>query len=148
MRIAYRWARPLPGMRRRTPTGGTDDATRDASNDPTHYRPGAVELPPWERAELLSSRRRRATLGALDGRTPPVTLSDLAADVATREDGERADVDGDDRADVGGRRGGIEREVAIALHHVHLPRLADGGVIDYDPELNLVESFDPRVVAP
>lgn len=120
--------------------GGTNDATGDVSTDRTGYRSESLELAPWERAELLSSRRRRAILGVLDDRTPPVALSDLAADLVTREDGERADV--------GRRRGGIEREVAISLHHVHLPKLADRGVLDYDPELNLVRSFDPGVVVP
>jgi len=50
-----------------------------------------------------------------------MALTDLADRVAERES------DGDDC-----------ETVAIALHHVHLPKLAEGGVIDYDPRSETV----------
>lgn len=81
-----------------------------------------------ERYQLLASDRRRLTLDVLDGRTDPVDIEDLAAGIAARENGLGAT---DEEA--------IER-VMIALHHSHLPKMADLGVIDYDLDANRVES--------
>lgn len=80
-----------------------------------------------ERNRLLASERRRVTLDVLADRTAPVSLRDLAAAVAAHE----ADVRTDDEA--------VER-VAITLHHVHLPKLAALGVVDYDADEARVES--------
>lgn len=78
---------------------------------------------------LLRDRRRRAALHVLAARTAPVALADLAAAVAARE---AADADA----------------VAEALHHVHLPKLADAGVVDYDEADRIAALARTEDVAP
>lgn len=85
---------------------------------------GIDELTERQHHELLSADRRKAALEVLDGGTDSVALEELAAAVAARE-GE------------GTGEGAVER-VATTLHHVHLPKMDDAGVIDYDPEECLV----------
>jgi hypothetical protein len=77
---------------------------------------------------VLSNERRRYVLSYLrDADSGGVDLSELAEWVATRE---------------------VEREgdrlgtVKISLHHVHLPKLAGVGVLDYDAETNTVRYHD------
>lgn len=68
--------------------------------------------------DLLSNARRRRVLAVLqraDG--DAATLEELAERVVAR--------DTDDGSD-------DPEAAAIALHHVHLPKLADCGVIEYD----------------
>jgi len=77
--------------------------------------------------ELLVAQRRREMLTILEGRADPIDLETLAATVAAREVGE--DVPDDET---------VER-VAIDLHHVHLPKMDGAGVVDYDPDANLIE---------
>lgn len=71
----------------------------------------------------LSDRRCRLALRAVAGRDPPIPLREVAAAVASRESGADA---------------ATTHEVAIELHHVHLPRLSDGGVLEYDSDRNAV----------
>lgn len=67
---------------------------------------------------VLSHRRRRYALSYLqDVNDDVATLSELAEWMTTRE------------ADGRGDRHGT---VATALHHVHLPKLVETGLIDYD----------------
>ena len=70
---------------------------------------------------LLGNPRRRVVLAHLQRRADETVDVDEVIDaVAARE-----------RPDPGP---GTHRErVAIDLHHVHLPKLADAGVIEYDP---------------
>jgi hypothetical protein len=81
---------------------------------------------------LLQNDCRRAVLRLLlteegDGPTP---LSTLAAFVAAVK------YDGGDATAVGE----IQERVRVALHHSHLPMLAEHGVVDYDPEDETVEA--------
>lgn len=77
--------------------------------------------------ELLASPHRRRILGyLLDEPEPPATLYDLAAKLAAAEDWE------------------IEL-LRSQLSHNHLPRLADAGIIEYDPQsrrLQLTEAAE------
>lgn len=89
----------------------------------------AGELPTCERAESLGTKRRRLVLEVLSERTPPIELDELAAEVSAREGEfdappEEAIVD-----------------VAIELHHIHLPKLDEAGRIDYNPEIRTVDSL-------
>lgn len=89
---------------------------------------GAEHLPESEYHRLLAAERRRTTLDVVAESTAPVELEDLAATVAARETG-RDVVDEE----------AVER-VARSLHHSHLPKMDDLGVIDYDPDAARVES--------
>lgn len=86
-----------------------------------------VGLTVAERCELLAAERRRLALDVIADRTGPLELADLAAAVARREDGLDA-ADADDR-----------RRVRTSLHHRHLPMMDDLGLVEYDPDANLVE---------
>lgn len=68
---------------------------------------------------LLASRRRRLLLQELVTRTPPTARRGLARTLAEREVG----------SDIGAEQ--VDR-VDISLHHVHLPLLAELGVLEYD----------------
>ena len=59
----------------------------------------------------------------------PVHLEELATILARGED--RADRPADQHV----------QEVAISLHHVHLPKMAEFGVIEYDHSRNRIESL-------
>lgn len=70
---------------------------------------------------LLTNSRRRLLLSYLTGRgDDPASVDDLVDAVAERERPDPGPATHRDR-------------IAIDLHHVHLPKLADVGVIDYDP---------------
>lgn len=85
------------------------------------------ELTASERHDLLSSDRRRLVLDALGERSDPIGLEELSSAVAQWEAGTE-DVDAE-----------AEKRVRIDLHHVHLPKLSDHGVLSYDPDAHLVE---------
>ena len=79
-----------------------------------------------ERSRLLGAERRRTVLDIVEDRSPPLDLGTLATAVGAVE---LDDVEPDPAT--------IER-ISITLHHNHLPRLADAGVLDYDPTSNHV----------
>lgn len=81
-------------------------------------------LPESQQHRLLSSDRRRRTVAGLTDRQTAVSVETLAPQVAD-----------------GGFTGDIDR-VVIDLHHVHLPMLADAGVVDYDPVARMVHPTD------
>lgn len=77
--------------------------------------PGDDALSVDRRLDLLKQRRRRDLLRVLEGRDGRVDLEDLATAVAKR---------GDAPAD----------DLRILLYQSDLPKLADGGVVDFDRE--------------
>ena len=77
----------------------------------------AAELTKPERCELLADERRRAVLDSLDGRST-VELEPLARSVAASEESVVTD-------------DAVER-LKRMLHHVHLPKMDDLGVLEYD----------------
>lgn len=81
-----------------------------------------VDLSADERYDLLAAERRRLVVDALAERSAPVALDDLAEAVAEREADESA-----------------AQRVAVSLHHVHLPLMADLGILDYDTGANRVD---------
>jgi len=83
-----------------------------------------------DRHSLLATERRRTAFDVLSNRTVPVGLEEVAAAVATRED---------DHANP--TREHVDR-VALTLHHVHLPKLCEVGVVRYDPASRRVEAVD------
>lgn len=74
--------------------------------------------------EVLTAERRREALYVLYSRDEPISLTELAEEVASAE-------------------GSDVEQVAPTLYHVHLPKLADVGVVRYDPEAGIVRLADP-----
>lgn len=95
---------------------------------------------------LIEDRRRRTVLRYLRGRTgtDDITVGRLAAAVASMEavEGERGCTEATDRD--GSVDPAVVEQVSISLTHVHLPRMADCGAIDYDPDAGTVrfEGFE------
>lgn len=87
------------------------NASDDASGGASAGRSRSIEID--RTLELLSRERRRRVLYYLMNNSGAASVDDIA---------EHAAGTGDDAAD----------DVAVGLHHTHLPRLADAGVIDYD----------------
>ena len=87
-----------------------------------------ADLRPPDRHRLLTSERRRLTLDILEGTGTAVDLEELGRGIVAREDG----IDAVDEEAV--------LRVAIALHHVHLPLIAEMGVLEYDPTTRVVRS--------
>lgn len=85
-----------------------------------------IDLTSSERHELLEADRRRYVLAVLSDRREPLDLTDLAVAVAQREPG----VAEDDPDDV--------QALATTLHHIHLPKLAEAGIVDYEPDTNRI----------
>jgi hypothetical protein len=79
--------------------------------------------------ELLNHPLRRRLLVALLDHEEPVDVDDLAAALA--DAGSTGSVSR-------GRSKKSPRELAVALHHVHLPRLAERGWLDHDPAAGTV----------
>jgi len=71
---------------------------------------------------LLSDTRRRYVLYDLSRTNGATSLSELAERVVALETGESPTVVSDER----------RREVELSLAHVHLPKLADAGVVEFD----------------
>ncbi|WP_320443122.1 DUF7344 domain-containing protein [Halosolutus halophilus] len=90
-------------------------------------------------SDLLADRYRRAVLRALDESGQPVSLNDLADRVALDERSQ----DRGPIADWGDALLGTRRRVHISLRHVHVPKLADAEVVDFDPDANTVALREP-----
>lgn len=74
---------------------------------------------------LLADDRRRLTIALLADRTNPMSLEDLAKEIATNEHGTLPN------------GAGIE-QVSTSLHHIHLPKLDEAGVLTYDPDTHRI----------
>lgn len=98
-----------------------------------------IEDAPVDRLlSVLATEPRRRVLRYLRESSDDVTsLETLAEHVAAREDGSTDPED-----------------AAVRLHHADLPKLADAGLVDYDPRTNVVRYREhpaveehPRLVA-
>ncbi|WP_135854460.1 DUF7344 domain-containing protein [Halorussus salinus] len=92
---------------------------RDGSTPPriTPESP-ATDLTPERLWSLLGDSLRRRALRALDPDEGPVALSELGDRLADESDS----------------------SVEIKLHHVHLPKLDEAGLVRYDADENAVEA--------
>ena len=72
---------------------------------------------------LLSDGRRIRALVALR-QDSPSTVEELAAGIVARERGIAGDEPSSD----------VVGQVALTLHHTHLPKLRDAGVVAFDPD--------------
>ena len=78
--------------------------------------------------DLLSNRRRRILLTCLNEHGPTIALPDLAEEVAVREFDSRVTEIPEERV----------LHVYTSLYHVHVPKLVDAGVVEYEQERDLV----------
>ncbi|WP_436925840.1 DUF7344 domain-containing protein [Halosimplex amylolyticum] len=78
---------------------------------------------------VLADPRRRRLLELLEHLEPGrrTTLSDLSERLAAAEESTEREQ---------------RQNVAVTLRHVHLPKLDDAGLVEYDPETNVVETVD------
>ncbi|MFC4246600.1 hypothetical protein ACFOZ7_06270 [Natribaculum luteum] len=79
--------------------------------------------------DALSNERRRRVLSALSEETTPVDVAELAHTVATAETADRPRGTPDEHV----------TQVHTSLHHVHLPKLTDLGLVEYDPDAETVD---------
>ncbi|WP_313693253.1 DUF7344 domain-containing protein [Halorarum halobium] len=81
---------------------------------------------------LAADGRRRDVVGILREGEGDRALDGLARDVVLREGGcdERSTADGSDAAPPAD----AVSSAALTLHHSHLPKLDDAGVVEYDPD--------------
>lgn len=89
-----------------------------------------------DRHRILASEHRRTTIAVLRSATTPIALDALAARVVDRNEG------------LAGMGIDAEENVAIGLHHNHLPLLDEMGVLAYDTNAKYVDTIadlDPLV---
>ncbi|MHB9287000.1 hypothetical protein ACKVMT_08155 [Halobacteriales archaeon Cl-PHB] len=87
--------------------------------------------------EVFSARRRRWLLAFLHTASTDVVRVDDA--VAQLECWERA---------VGEAGAGLDRRIETALHHTHLPKLVDAGLVEYDDRSGVVRYAGGQQVEP
>lgn len=92
-------------------------------------------IQPSDHHSLLAVARRQLALDVLAETTSAVDLETLASEIAVREVG---------RDDVAGAT--ID-DVVADLHHVHLPKLADFGLLSYDPATRWIDPNEQSIDA-
>lgn len=94
-----------------------------------------VEASPGDMFKPLSHERRREILCTLACESTPIKLQTLSRAVATREQ----------TADMEPISAELIKQVHSSLYHTHLPKLADHGLVTFDPEAMTVESVADTV---
>lgn len=108
-------------------TGGNSHSTNNPS-DETNYD-DACQLPKDLVFGMLSNERRRWALKYLAGNDNETTLSDLAEYIASIEnDKPEAALTSDER-----------KRVYVGLYQVHLPKMDDADIIDYNQARGTIE---------
>lgn len=111
----------------------TDEPSGSAEtvlSPPSNGQPSPSPLD--ELFDALADWRRRCVLRCLQASDRPTALADVAAEVAARtSDSASAEVSEET----------VER-VYASLYHVHVPKLADVGVVDYDRDRATVALTD------
>ncbi len=90
---------------------------------------GDETVPVSDVYDALSNERRRRVLSMLSEETTPLDVAELAHVVATAETADQPHGTLDDHV----------TRVHTSLHHVHLPKLADLGLVEYDPATGTVD---------
>ncbi len=110
------------------PRAVSDDNGRDGSKGPDVNGDGRP-IGEDELFELLSNRRRRYAVHLLKRLDEPVELGDMAEQIAAWENEiDRWEVDHAQR-----------KRVYTALQQIHLPRMADSGIVAFDDRAGVVE---------
>lgn len=86
-----------------------------------------INLANSEYHRLLADDRNRVVLDILVKQEDTLTLTDLATAVEAQETNDNT------------TKGDAREEVQIALHHKHLPMMAERDLVDYDSEAKRVE---------
>lgn len=87
--------------------------------------------------DLVSHPTRRVLLRVLRDIETPTTIETVAGEIIDA-DGNRPDgVEQTEKAD----------RVVVELYHIHLPKMADTGMINYDPETGTIRTNDTIDVA-
>lgn len=103
------------------------DTNAESSSDRCGHRPQQEQISIDDLHRLLASERRRLLLSYLTTRSgDPVSRDDLVAVVVESE-----------YPDPGAETHRVRVETDV--HHVHLPKLADAGAVDYDPVAETVK---------
>ena len=84
------------------------------------------------RYKLMADATRRAVVSVLDPDGPPVSLANLARQVADHETEDVID------EAVESVESEPSRRVHLSLYHVHVPKLADAGIVSFDADRNTV----------
>ncbi|WP_396611858.1 hypothetical protein ACH9L7_00805 [Haloferax sp. S1W] len=105
----------------------------ESERDQTGEETRGCDIPLDTVFDLLSDCQRRAILRYLTRHSDSIELAELADKLAACEK-----TDGDD-----------PKRLSTSLYHVHLPKLADGNVLTFDPETGIIE-LEPEstVLAP
>lgn len=83
--------------------------------------------------DILADLHRRYVLYYLTKESEVVDLETLAAEIANRDGGQTATGRSDNR-----------ETIAIGLHHTHLPKLADAGLITFDADTGTIELTETK----
>jgi len=82
--------------------------------------------------DLCQNQHRRIVLGTLAEEQRSLTLNDLT----------KAILKYNHQTPITEASENVLTEIRLSLHHVHLPKLASKGLINYDPEKELVEPIE------
>lgn len=82
---------------------------------------------------LFKEVQRQYAIEVLRSGELPMDLSTVATQVNEQFDGGYYTLDPDTPA---------EKQLAAEFHHIHLPKLAEADIIEYDPNEQVIESFD------
>lgn len=101
-----------------------------SSNETPSDSPSITES---QRQRILSLERRRILLDILAEQATPLDINSLALAIGEVEQ-DRGTPDSEEIT-----------QIAVELHHCHLPQLDEVGIVDYDPTANRVTSFQGRI---
>ena len=98
-----------------------------------HAALAALDVDTDDLLDVLSDARRRFVVACLTEYETPLTLPDVADELAVWEhDARITDVPAEDVA-----------AIHADLYHVHVPKMADAGVVEYSQERELVALAEP-----
>lgn len=80
--------------------------------------------------DVCGCKHRRIVLRVLEDQEPPVSIIDLTNAIIKHNHRTSEEKTPEETI----------TQIQIGLHHAHLPKLAEAGVIQYDPERQVVES--------
>ncbi|WP_232702435.1 DUF7344 domain-containing protein [Halobacterium wangiae] len=107
--------------------------TADERVSADHAALAALDVDTDALMDVLSHARRRFVVACLAEYETPLTLPDVADELAVWEyDARITEVPADAVA-----------AIHADLYHTHVPKMADAGVVDYNPERELVALAEP-----